>query len=224
MFGSERLNRLVDNILDLMKMEAGQMNFDIQPTDMGQILKEMADFFEPRAQEKKLVIQAVVPSRLPLVMADAERIRQVISNLIHNAIKFTNKGGIALKAYEAEGQLRIEVQDTGVGIPADKLNSVFNKFECLKDTKDRVEKPVPGSGLGLNIVQNSIKAQNGKIWVESTVNKGTSFIFTLPLAPSAKQAIKPTFGVGKAVAHSYISNGFTARTHPIMVNRMTKGS
>jgi signal transduction histidine kinase len=223
MFGSERLNKLVDNILDLMKMEAGQIPFDIQPTNIGSILKEMADFFEPRAQEKNLVIKADVPSKLPLAMADSERIRQVISNLIHNAVKFTNRSGITLLARESSGELRVEVKDTGVGIPADKLGSVFKKFECLKDTKDRVEKPVPGSGLGLNIVQNSIKAQKGRIWVESVVDQGTSFVFTLPLAPSEKQQISVVSGSGKPVAHSIVATKFTPRTAPIMVNRINKG-
>ncbi len=183
-FGSERLNRLVDNILDLTRMEAGKMTFDIQPVDLGKILSEMADFFEPRAMEKTLKIQATVPAQFPLVMADPEKIRQVLSNLIHNAIKFTNKGGITLWLKEQNGKATVGVQDTGVGIPSDKLNAVFKKFECLKDTRDRVEKPVPGSGLGLNIVQNSIKAQGGKIWVESEVDKGSTFIFELPFAPA----------------------------------------
>lgn len=190
-FGSERLNRLVDNILDLTRMEAGKMSFDIQPVNIGAIVSEMADFFEPRAMEKELKIQAIVPPQFPLVMADAERIRQVISNLIHNAIKFTNTGGLVLWVREQNGMAAIGVQDTGVGIPKDKLDSVFKKFECLKDTRDRVEKPVPGSGLGLNIVQNSIKAQGGRIWVESEIDKGSTFIFELPFAPAEKQIIEP---------------------------------
>jgi len=187
-FGSERLNRLVDNILDLTRMEAGKMPFDIQPVNLGALVCEMADFFEPRAMEKSLKIQAIVPPQFPLVMADSERIRQVISNLVHNAIKFTNKGGIVLWVRESNGQATVGIQDTGVGIPKDKLDSVFQKFECLKDTRDRVEKPVPGSGLGLNIVQNSIKAQGGKIWVESEVDQGSTFIFQLPFAPAVEQA------------------------------------
>lgn len=186
-YGSERLNRLIDNILDLTRMEAGKMPFDIQPVNIGGLLCEMADFFEPRAMEKGLKIQAIVPAEFPLVMADSEKIRQVISNLTHNAIKFTNKGGIVLWLKERDGMATIGVQDTGVGIPKEKLSSVFKKFECLKDTRDRVEKPVPGSGLGLNIVQNSIKAQGGKIWVESEVDKGSTFIFQLPFAPKEMQ-------------------------------------
>lgn len=190
MFGSERLNRLVDNILDLTRLEAGKMPFDIQPIDMRKVLSEMADFFEPRAMEKALTLRAVVPAAFPLVLADAERIRQVLSNLIYNAIKFTNKGGITLWLHDkGDGMATIEVQDTGVGIAKDKLQTVFEKFECLKETRDRVEKPVPGSGLGLNIVQNSIKAQNGKIWVESEMDKGSSFIFQLPFAPAEKSAV-----------------------------------
>lgn len=197
-FGSERLNRLVDNILDLTRMEAGKMTFDIQPVNIGTILVEMADFFEPRAMEKSLKIRAVVPAALPLAMADPERIRQAISNLVHNAIKFTNKGGIVLWAKEADGWIQVGVQDTGVGIPNDKLNTVFEKFECLKDTRDRVEKPVPGSGLGLNIVKNSIKAQGGRIWVESEVDKGSTFVFTLPLA-------SPSNGVMQVVESSNVA-------------------
>lgn len=189
-FGSERLNKLVDNILDLTRLEAGKMPFDIQPVDFRKVLVEMADFFEPRAMEKALTLRAVVPATFPLVLADVERIRQVLSNLIYNSIKFTNKGGITLWLHDRkDGMATIEVQDTGVGIAPDKLQSVFEKFECLKETRDRVDKPVPGSGLGLNIVQNSIKAQNGKIWVESEMNKGSSFIFQLPLAPAEKSAV-----------------------------------
>jgi len=181
-YGSERLNRLVDNILDLTRMEAGKMSFDIKPVDIGTIVCEMVDFFEPRAMEKNLTIKAAVPKVLSMAKADPERIRQVLSNLIHNAIKFTNDGGIVVRAKEAGNEIHVSVQDTGVGIPKDKLNSVFEKFECLKETKDRVKKPVPGSGLGLNIVLNSIHAQEGRIWVESEENKGTSFTFSLPIA------------------------------------------
>lgn len=187
-YGSERLNRLVDNILDLTRMEAGKMPFDIQPMNLGKIVSEMADFFEPRAMEKGLKIQAIVPSKLPMALGDAEKVRQVISNLVHNAIKFTNRGGIVIWTKEMDGMLAVGVQDTGVGIPKENLKTVFEKFECLKDTRNRVEKPVPGSGLGLNIVKNSIKSQGGKIWVESEVDKGSTFIFTLPVASAAAQS------------------------------------
>ncbi|OVE78316.1 hypothetical protein BVX98_00645 [bacterium F11] len=180
-YGSDRLNNLVDNILDLTRMEAGKMQFDIQPVNMGTLACEMADFFEPRAMEKNLFIRAEVPETLPRAMADPERIRQVLSNLIHNAIKFTNKGGITIWVRQIDKKIQVGVQDTGVGIPKENLATVFSKFETLKDTRDRVDKPVPGSGLGLNIVLNSVQSQNGKIWVESEVKKGTTFIFELPI-------------------------------------------
>ncbi|MCB4757463.1 MAG: HAMP domain-containing histidine kinase [Elusimicrobia bacterium] len=190
-YGSERLNRLVDNILDLTRMEAGKMQFDIQPVNIAVIVTEMADFFEPRAMEKGLKISAIVPPKLLLVLGDPERVRQILSNLIYNAIKFTNTGGIVVWAKEKDGAMQVGVQDTGVGIPVEQLNSVFEKFETLKDTRNRVSKPVPGSGLGLNIVKRSVAAQGGTIWVESEVDKGSTFIFTLPLAPADAHA-KPT--------------------------------
>ncbi len=195
LYGSERLNKLVDNILDLMRLEAGKMSFDIQPIDIGKILHEMADFFEPRAADKGLTIRSVLPAETLTVLADAERIRQVLSNLIYNAIKFTNRGGIVLSVKTTPGFAQIAVADTGVGIPADKIDRLFQKFETLKDTRDRVENPVSGSGLGLNIVQNSVKAQGGKIWVESEVDKGSVFYFTLPLGPHLLSALKPPAAV-----------------------------
>jgi signal transduction histidine kinase len=205
-YGSERLNRLVDNILDLTRMEAGKMPFDIQPINLKTILCEMADFFEPRAMEKGLKINAMAPKNLPLVMADVEKIRQVISNLVYNAIKFTNAGGIVIWAKEKDGFVQVGVQDTGVGIPKDKINHLFQKFECLKDTRDRVTKPVPGSGLGLVIVKNSIQAQGGTIWVESEVDKGTTFIFTLPLAPAQVQSTPLPTESGLSAESSMLSN------------------
>jgi signal transduction histidine kinase len=205
-YGSERLNRLVDNILDLTRMEAGKMPFDIQPMHIGGVICEMADFFEPRAMEKGLKINAMVPKNLPLVMGDAERIRQVISNLVYNAIKFTNNGGIVIWAKEKDGFVQVGIQDTGVGIPKEKIGHLFQKFECLKDTRDRVAKPVPGSGLGLVIVKNSIQQQGGSIWVESEIDKGTTFIFTLPLAPASAQTAQPPAASGLSSESSMLSN------------------
>ncbi len=205
-YGSERLNRLVDNILDLTRMEAGKMPFDIQPMHIGGVICEMADFFEPRAMEKGLKITAMSPKNLPMVMADAEKIRQVISNLVYNAIKFTNNGGIVIWAKEKDGFIQVGVQDTGVGIPKEKIGHLFQKFECLKDTRDRVNKPVPGSGLGLVIVKNSIQSQGGTIWVESEVDKGTTFIFTLPVAPAASQSAQPPMASGLSSESSMLSN------------------
>jgi len=132
--------------------------------------------------EKNLYIRSKVPNTIAFAMGDSERIRQVLSNLIHNAVKFTNEGGITVWVQEKWTEVQVSVQDTGVGVPKEKLKTVFEKFECLSDTKDRVNKPVPGSGLGLNIVLNSIRSQKGNIWVKSEVNKGTTFTFSLPIA------------------------------------------
>jgi len=89
---------------------------------------------------------------------------------------------------EKDKRIHVGVKDTGVGIPKQNLTAVFEKFECLKDTRDRVTKAVPGSGLGLNIVYNSLKAQGGSIWVESEVDRGTTFVFSLPMAKGHMKA------------------------------------
>jgi signal transduction histidine kinase len=186
-YGAERLQRLVDNILDLMKMKAGKMSFDIQPVSLPIILHEMADFFAPRAEEKGLAIKVQAPEHFPYSMADPEKVRQILSNLIHNAVKFTNRGEVTLWLRQVNSMAEIGVQDTGVGIPSDQLHRIFEKFEALPDTKNRVDQPVPGSGLGLNIVQMSVRAQGGSVRVQSKVDKGSVFVFTLPLAPEKIQ-------------------------------------
>ena len=115
-------------------------------------------------------------------------------------ITVRNTGGIKLWIKSTKDMAHIGVQDTGVGIPADKLQSVFKKFETIKEVRDKVSKAVPGSGLGLNIVLNSIKAQGGRVWVESAVGKGSAFQFTLAFskekslpasAPAETHAPKP---------------------------------
>lgn len=194
-YGSERLNRLIDNILDLMRMNAGKMPFDIQPVDVAIVLNEMTDFFSSRALEKGLSLRVDVAAQFPFIMADPEKLRQILANLIHNAIKFTNRGEITLSARHINGMAEIGVNDTGVGIPAEQLEKIFEKFEALPDTKNRVDKPVPGSGLGLNIVQMSVRSQGGTVRVESKVDKGSTFIVTFPLAPDKVQfkfSSKPT--------------------------------
>lgn len=181
-YGSERLNKLVDNILDLTRMEAGKMHYDIQPFNIKKVMVEMANFFEPRAADKNLFIKVKGDENLPMVSGDVEKIRQVFSNLIFNAIKFTNEGGISLSAKVKDNMVEVRIRDTGVGIPPEKIDSVFEKFQTLDDTRNKMKKIVPGSGLGLNIVKNSIEAQGGSVRVESEVDEGSSFIFTLNLA------------------------------------------
>ncbi|MBN1824530.1 MAG: HAMP domain-containing protein [Endomicrobiales bacterium] len=178
-----RLAKFIDDLLDVAKIERGKMQVNPQRTELPPIFKEIAQLFEPQMQQKKISFE-VAADKLPEVMADPERTRQVIINLLSNAVKFTPEAGkITLSAARKSSEKAVEVavSDTGMGIPADKLNSVFDKFEQVKDVKSKVQGP-KGTGLGLAIVKGIVEAQNGKITVQSELGKGSRFAFTLPTA------------------------------------------
>ncbi|MBI3291270.1 MAG: HAMP domain-containing histidine kinase [Elusimicrobia bacterium] len=178
---SERLARFINNILDLAKLEAGRMEFAKEPVAVAVLANDIARLFKPSADENQLTIQLDLPNPALEIQADPDRIRQVLTNLIANAIKFTPDGGtITVWARENGTEVKIGVKDTGVGIPQDSLHKVFNKFEQVQETKHRVRKTT-GTGLGLSIAKQIVEAHGGRIWVESQLNQGTNFIFTFPL-------------------------------------------
>lgn len=181
---SERLARFINNILDLAKLKGGRMEFSKEPVTLAVLANDIARLFKPPADENQVTLQLDIPNPAMEIQADPERIRQVLTNLISNAIKCTPEGGtITVWARENGKDVRIGVKDTGIGIPQDSLQKVFNKFEQVKETKHRVRKTT-GTGLGLSIAKEIVEAHGGKIWVESQLNHGANFIFTLPREPA----------------------------------------
>lgn len=180
---SDRLGRFINNILDLAKLEAGRMEFAKEPVAVSVLANDIARLFKPSVDENKLTIQLDLPNPALEVQVDPDRIRQVLTNLISNAIRFTPEGGtITVWARENGKDTQIGVKDTGVGIPPDSLHKVFNKFEQVKETKYKARKTA-GTGLGLSIAKEIVEAHGGKIWVESQLHQGANFIFTLPKEP-----------------------------------------
>jgi signal transduction histidine kinase len=176
---SERLLHLVEDLLNISRIEAGKMQFDFEPVDLEELVKEEVKEFEPQAFDKKLYLRFNKPaSAMPKVKADSLKIRQVLQNLIDNSIKYTEKGGSEISLEKQDGTVLFAIKDTGVGLPPGQ--HLFEKFQRgQKATNQYTE----GVGLGLYLGDKIIKAHGGKIWAESEgENKGSTFYFTLPIA------------------------------------------
>ena len=174
---SKRLTNLINDVLDLAKIESGKMEWQREEVDMKGIMEEAAKAIMPLAEEKNLYIQAEFKGKDFEVIGDKERLFQVAINIFSNAIKFTEKGGIIYRVIDLGEKIRCEIEDTGCGIPEDMLESIFEKFKQIGDTL--TEKP-QGTGLGLPICQEIINHHGGKIWAESELGKGSKFIFVIP--------------------------------------------
>jgi signal transduction histidine kinase len=178
---TDRLAGFINDFLDLSKIEQGKMSINIQVFDLQKLILEMLEPFRAQAFDKKISIKYLISHNLPKVNGDPERTKQVVVNLVSNSIKFTpDNGTITVELEDIKvGYVRVGISDTGIGIPKDKLNSVFEKFVQLTDAKKTV-KGQKGTGLGLAIAKGIVEAQGGKIWVESEHGKGTKFYFTMP--------------------------------------------
>ncbi len=173
----DRLARIIGNLLDISKIEAGQVGIKKEPIDMALLIKQVATFFKIKVQEKGLELKTLVPKEGVPTNADADKVTQVLTNLVSNAIKFTEKGSITIEAEESEYEVKCSVIDTGIGISKENMPKVFYKFQQFSRVPGAGEK---GTGLGLSIAKGIIDAHNGKIWVESVPGKGSRFTFTLP--------------------------------------------
>lgn len=180
-----RLMRQIKELLDFTTIEAGHLTVEVKPFELGPLLNEVIDSLHTEFEKKRLWVKLEVPEGL-LVRADRERIGQVMDNLIMNAIKFTSQGGVTITAKSKDGEAaRISVADTGIGIPPEALNKVFERFQQLDGSATR---RYGGVGLGLAIVKSILDAHHINIEVKSTLGQGTEFTFDLPLATRPGQA------------------------------------
>jgi signal transduction histidine kinase len=180
---ASHLLKLINDILDLSKIEAGRMEVELHPFDLGGLAAEVVGDLQALADPRGVVC-AVVRGDGPLrVVADLNKVREVLNNLVNNAIKFTDHGRVEVHlAAEPRGGrpgVLTRVMDTGIGIPADHLEEVFEAFKQLDGTSTRAH---GGTGLGLSIAKRLVELHDGTIWVESQVGKGSSFMFWLPTA------------------------------------------
>ena len=174
------LNRLVDDLQELAMAEAGQLNLVCQPVDIREVIDKSVLSLKSRAIEKEVNLATDVPNDLPLVEADAERLGQVLRNLVKNAIVNTPPGGeIEIQARMVDSQVEVSVQDNGTGISAEHLPYVFERFYRADQSRART---TGGAGLGLAIVKQLVEAQGGKVAIDSQVDAGTRVSFTSPIA------------------------------------------
>lgn len=175
---TERLTRLIDDLLHLSKIEERRVVHRWQPVDVGALINRVVSLFQPQAAEKGVTLAAAVPAGLPFTYGDPDLLAQVLINLVDNAVKYTPSGGrITVRAREEKGELRVEVEDTGIGIPPESLPRVFERFYRVDKARSR---ELGGVGIGLAIVKHIVRAHGGKIGVESTPGRGSLFYFTLP--------------------------------------------
>ncbi len=175
---SNRLISVVNSLLDLSKMEAGMMNYDFEPSSVDSLIKRAIAEITPLVEAKQIKLESAIDTPLPSVRIDSERILQVLRNLLGNAVKFTPKGGqISITANPGNGKLAVSVKDSGPGIPMDSLAAIFEKFNQGSRQGAHVRQ---GTGLGLAIAKSIISSYGGKIWAESQLGKGSTFIFVLP--------------------------------------------
>jgi two-component system phosphate regulon sensor histidine kinase PhoR len=174
----DSLLNLINDLLDIAKLEAGKFVQHQVPTDIGKIIEEIVVLMEPRAQEQGIVLTHSLLNLSP-VQADPKRIEEIFNNLISNAINYSPQGGRVTVSAKGLGEyMEIRVEDTGVGITQEELPKIFDKFYRVKNPKTR---QVIGTGLGLAIVKGVVDAHQGSIQVESVPDEGTSFKILLPI-------------------------------------------
>ncbi len=173
----ERLTRLINEVLDLEKIESGRMEWKMQEVSLHEVVQGGVNAASPLAREKGLDVKVVTHGGDFQLYGDPDRLTEVVSNLVGNAIKFTEEGSITCALEQGESVITVKVMDTGIGIAPGDLDQVFEKFKQVGDTL--TDKP-KGTGLGLPICKEIIEYHGGKIWVESELGKGSIFIFTLP--------------------------------------------
>jgi len=174
---ADRMNRMIQDLLDVKRMESGRLAIDLRPEDVDVIINDMIEMLRPLAVGSSITLEASIPEGLPPVLADSARIQQVLSNLVGNAVKFTPRDGrITVCAEQTEGEIRFGVIDTGPGIPPEQVPHIFGQFWQASSSDRR------GIGLGLAIAKGIVEAHKGTIWVESQVGTGSTFYFTLPTA------------------------------------------
>ena len=178
---SIRLENLVNDYLNIAKIESGTMTFNKSPMDIKLLISWSIETFRGEAMAKGININFPLQENIPLITADEGKLSQVISNLLSNAVKFTQRGGtITVSAGRKEDYLEVYVEDTGPGNPNGYKERIFEKFFQVESEGEKVKK---GVGLGLPIVKFIVEQHGGKVWVESETGNGAKFLFTLPINP-----------------------------------------
>ena len=174
----QHLLSLINDILDLSKIEAGRMELELTDFDLPSAIENALILVRERASRRGVTLERTIDERVGMIRADERKVKQVLLNLLSNALKFTPEGGrIDVRAAVTDGMAEISVVDTGIGIAPEDQNAVFEEFRQVGTAAKKVE----GTGLGLALSRKFIELHGGRIWVKSQVGAGSTFTFTLPL-------------------------------------------
>jgi len=172
-----RMSRLIDDLLILSRLESHQMTIVASPIDLGELVTSSVSGFQKQARDKGITLSASVPEGLPKALGDRDRLEQVMVNLLDNAIKYTPSGGkVRVGVCQDDGSVRVDVADTGIGIPEADKSRIFERFYRVDKARSR---ELGGTGLGLAIVKHIIQGHNGRLQVESAHGKGSVFSFSI---------------------------------------------
>jgi len=178
---AERLQRLVADLQELSRVEAGAFKLKLQPASVSHLIASAAERLGRQFEDKGVSLEIDLPPELPAVLADEDRIGQVVLNLLGNALQYTPAGrAVRISARGAAAEVQIEIQDEGIGIPAEHLQHIFTRFYRVDPSRSRAG---GGSGIGLTITRHLVEGHGGRIWAQSSgAGKGSSFTFSLPIA------------------------------------------
>jgi two-component system phosphate regulon sensor histidine kinase PhoR len=177
---ADRLTYLIEDLLTISRLESGQVVMNIQKVGLQSVANDVVNDLQSRADDKKVILENQVPAEV-MVRADADRIQQVLFNLVDNAIKYGRTDGhVWIGALAVDNRMiEVSVRDNGPGVPPDAIERVFERFYRVDKARSREQ---GGTGLGLSIVKHIVQSHGGEVWAKSAVGQGTTFLFTLPSA------------------------------------------
>ena len=181
----DTMTQMIEELLELARIESGEVPLRMTDTDVYELVELPLERIRPQAERENITVVSDIADDLPSVLADAERMHRVVSNLLHNALKFSNPGGTILVAAFIEAapatEVTVLIQDNGAGIASEDLERIFERFYKSDRARTRSQ---GGTGLGLAIAKHLVEAHGGRIWVKSKEGKGSSFYFTIPTVSS----------------------------------------
>jgi signal transduction histidine kinase len=181
---SERLTALINNILDFSRIEAGRKEYEFQETDLGELVHSTLESYRFQIQQNGFAFEENISGDIPPVKVDREAIARSLLNLVNNALKYSrDRKFIGVSLYRSGGSINLEVRDSGIGIPANEQDKIFEKFYRCGDP---LVHNVKGSGLGLSLVRHIARAHGGDVTVESAPEKGSKFTIALPFASASQ--------------------------------------
>jgi len=175
---SQHLLSLINDILDISKIEAGQLQLSVEEFDLKSSIKKIIESTRPLAEKKGLSILYTISNEINFITGDQRRFEQILLNLISNAIKFTDKGSVTIECFIEDNQIQFRINDTGIGIKSKDIDTIFQPFHQIDSGLTR---KFEGTGLGLSICKKLIEQMGGKIWIVSTWGMGSTFCFSIPI-------------------------------------------